>query len=241
MRYKLTKEEYDALSEDMQKEYNLDGDSAVLNLEGDDAPSFEQISKLEQKRNIEAEHRKKAEQKLQDAEDRAAKLQQDMQSAKGDPEALEALRKEHAAEINRLREERAQEIEKAKSDRNSALIREEAEKFANQNFITPDLIADKIANRLSVEEVEGTPVVRVLTADGKPSTAAIGDLHKEFLDNTSYKPIIKANVGTGSGATPNKGGGAAPVKKLSEMTATEEAVFANESPEAYAAAIKAES
>jgi len=167
-------------------------------------------------------------------------MQDDLKNAKGDPAAIEALQKEHAAEINRLREERAQEIEKAKADRNNALIREEAEKFAQKNFITPDLIADKVAQRLSVEEVEGTPVVRVLTADGKPSTAAIGDLHREFLDNQSYKPIIKANIGNGSGATPNNSGGAAPVKKLSEMTATEEAAFANAQPEQYAAAIKAE-
>lgn len=237
MRYKLNKEEFEALSEDMQKEYKLEGDIATLTLEGDDLPTQESFEKSESKRKLEAKFRKEAETKLQDAENRAAKLQDDLKNAGGDTDAIKRIQQEHAKEIEGLRKERALEIDKAKADRNSALVREESEKFANQHFITPDLITDKVAKRLSVEEVDGHPVVRVLTADGKPSTAAIGDLHKEFLDNESYKPIIKANVGSGGSAPPNKGGSAPVTKKLSDMTATEEAAFANENPEAYAAAL----
>ena len=236
MKYKLTKAEFEALTEDTRKEYTLDGETAVLILEGDDAPTAEKIATLEKKREIEAEHRKNAETKLKEADDRAAKLQKDLESAGGNKEEIEKIKSAHAAEIEKLRNEREQEAAKVKADRNAALIREEATKFASDHFTIPGVMAEQIAKRLSVEEVGGVPVVRVVNADGSPSVASLADLQKEFLDNREFSSIIKAKAGSGGGATPGQGGGATR-KSLAEMTATEEAAFERENPEAYAAAL----
>ena len=88
-----------------------------------------------------------------------------------------------------------------------------------------------------VEEVNGVPVVRVQNADGTPSTAALANLQKEFLDNKEFSSIIKAKAGSGGGAIPGQGGGAT-TKTLKEMTASEEATFERENPEAYATALE---
>lgn len=238
MKYKLTKEEFEALDEASQKEYALDGDTATLVIEGDDAPTAEALAKSEQKRQIEVEHRKAAEAKVREAEDRAAQLQKDLESAGDNKEQIEQIKADHAKQIEQMRTEREAEAAKVKQERNAAMVREEAEKFSNGHFTIPGLITDQVAKRLAVEEVDGKPVIRVINADGSPSTAALADLQKEFLDNKDFAPIIKANVGSGGGASPNKGGGATQ-KKLSEMNATEQAAFEKEDPEGYAAAVDA--
>ena len=237
MKYTIKKEEFEALSDDLKKEYKLDGETATLVIEGEDAPTAEKVAKLEEKRKIEADHRKTAETKLREADDRAAKLQKDLEAAGGNKEAIAKLQADHKAEIEKLREEREQEAVKVREDRDGAMIREEAQKFANEKFTIPSLIVDQIAKRMTVEEVNGQPVVRVMNADGSPSTASLADLQKEFLDNKDFSTIIKATTGKGGGATTQPSGGATE-KSLSEMTATEEAKFEKEHPEEYAALIK---
>ena len=240
MQYSICKEVLETLEASVQAEYTVDGDTATLNIEGDNAPTFAKIASLEKKRSIEVEHRKTAEAKVRESDDRAAKLQQDLEAAGDDGGELAKVKEAHAAELEGMRVERAAQDAAVKSARNSAMISEEANGFASGNFVdTPygaKFIAGEIAKRLSVEEINGSPVVRVINADGTPSTAALGDLHKEFLDNKDFSPIIKAKAGSGGGATPSQSGGATD-KKISEMTATEEAAFERESPEAYAAAI----
>jgi hypothetical protein len=237
MKYKLTKVEFEALEESARTEYTLDGDTAVLNIEGDDAPTAEKIASLEKKRNIEVEHRKTAEAKVKEADDRAAKLQKDLESAGGNKEEIQKIKDAHSKELETMREERAAESAKVVADRNAAMVREEATKFSNDHFTIPGLISEQVAKRLVVEEVNGVPVVRVQNADGTPSTAALADLQKEFLDNKEFSSIIKAKAGSGGGATPGQGGGAT-TKSLKEMTASEEATFERENPEAYATALE---
>ncbi len=241
MQYSISKEVLEALDVSIQAEYTLDGETATLKIEGENAPSFDKIASLEKKRSIEVEHRKTAEAKVKESDDRAAKLQKDLEAAGDDNGELAKVKEAHAAELEGMRSERAAQDTAMKSARNAAMIAEEANGFASGNFVDAPygakFIAGEIAKRLSVEEVNGTAVVRVTTADGSPSTASLGDLHKEFLDNSAFSPIIKAKAGSGGGATPGNSGGATP-KKISEMTATEEAAFERESPEAYAAAIR---
>ena len=241
MKYTINEEGFKALDESMQKEYTLKDGVATLNIEGDDAPTQAKIDALEKKREIEVEHRKTAEGRVKDADARAAKLQKDLEAAGGSKEAIDKIKADHATEIEKLRTEREQEATKVKVDRDAALIKEQATKFATENFVDAPygatFIAAEIAKRMTVEEVNGTPVVRVQNLDGTPSTAALADLHKEFLDNKDFSPIIEAKAGSGGGAIPGQGGGAT-IKKFSEMTATEEAAFERENPEAYAAAIE---
>lgn len=239
MKYKITKIEFDALDETAKKEYTLDGETAVLKIEGEGAPTHEATTRAEDKLRIEKEHRKNAETARDTAETRAEKLKKDLEGASGKDE-IARIKAEHQTELDKIRDDRATEQAAAKDVRNAGLKKETSEAFANDHFTIPSLMVDQFAKRLSVEEVDGNPVVRVLDAEGKASALSVAELKKEFLDNKDYSTIIKANPGRGGGATPGGGGGGAPDKKIAEMTATEEAAFEKAEPEAYAAALESE-
>ena len=240
MQYKLDKEAFDALPEEIQKEYKLDGDTATLNIEGDDAPTLDKIASLEKKRNIEAEHRANAEKKVKEANERAESLQKDLESAGGNKAELEKVREDFAKQMEELKEEREVESKQMRADRDRALIMETANKLASEHFTVPTLIAPEIAKRLTVIEAEGQQAVRALTADGKESLSNVSEMFKtDFLDNKDLSSITLANVGKGGGATPNNGSGAAG-NKISEMDADSLVAFKKENPEQYAAQATAE-
>lgn len=229
LKRKLTAAEWQALSEDVKKEYKPEGSDYVLDLE-DTA-----FDTLKAEKAAEKAKREKAEKDLQDLKDAAAEKErkeaEDKAKASGDVAALEKSWKDKAE-----REVEA-EREKTKAADNAlrvALVDTEATKIAHEICTVPDLIVDKIKSRMKVEITDGVPVVRVLSADGKPSALSVADLKKEFLDNPAYKAIIKGSNASGGGAGGGGQGGGASQKKLSEMTATEEAKFANEHPEEYA-------
>jgi uncharacterized membrane protein YqiK len=232
MLYQITKEAFDKLSEDLQKEYTVSGESVTLKIEGEGAPTAEALTKAQDKLRIEKEHRTKAEKSRDEAEARGEKLREDLDKASGKDE-IQRLKTEHQAELEKIRGEREAEKTAAKEAANSAMKKEAAETFANEHFTIPNLMVDQFAKRLSVEEVNGESVVRVLDADGKASALSLNELKQEFLENKEFSPIIKTKAGSGGGANPSGGGGAAQ-KQLSEMTATEESQFANANPEAYA-------
>lgn len=237
MKYRITNTEFEALTPEQQALYHLDGDFATMKIEG-----LPDVASIQKKLDIEKEHRKTAEKRLAETEAREAKLKDDLANAGGNKTEIERLKAEHTAEIEKLRKERELEQTKIKEERNRVLVNEESSKFANSHFIDSPFgngfIKGEYAKRLKVEEVDGQPVIRVCNADGSPSTASLGDLQKEFLDNKAYTPIIKTKVGGGGGAVPGLGGGATQ-KKLSEMSASEEAAFEKADPIAYAAALKA--
>ena len=228
----ITKEEYEAMDADQQTAYTLEGEEASATFDG--MPGQEAVELAIKKKAIAEEHQKKALKKLEEAEARAEKLQTDLESAGGNKDEIEKVRNEHKAAIEALRIERSEEMAQIKADRNKAMIQEYADKFAQDKFTIPELIADKVASRIAVEEIDGVAVLRPRNADGTPSVGTLEDVRKEFLEVPAYQTIIKANVGDGGGASQSNGGGAT-TRKLSDMTATEEATYANENPDAYAA------
>jgi hypothetical protein len=198
----------------------------------------EKIAKLESKRTIEADHRKRAEDKLSDSDKRAEQLQKDLENAGGNKDEIQKVKDEFADQLQKLRDEREAETKQVTADRHSAMIKDEASKFASDNFVDSpygsQFVASEIAKRMTVEEPGGTPVVRPLNADGSASTIGLPDLFKEFLDNKELAGIKKVRTGNGGGATPGQGGGATQ-QKLSEMDADSQVALKRENPEQFAA------
>lgn len=229
LKRKITKAEYDALSDGIKTEYKAEGDSYVLDL---DDPAFDT---LKAEKVAERARREKAEKDLQDLKDAAAekarKEAEDKAKADGDVAALEKSWKE-----KRDADVAAEAAKAASATRalRSLLVDNSAKKIAEEISTVPELLVDKIKSRMAVEVHDEIPVLRILSADGKPSALSLDDLKKEFLDNPAYKAVIKGSNASGGGAGGGGQGGGAGQKKLSEMTATEEAKFANENPDEYA-------
>lgn len=206
MKYILTEEQFKALSEDNQKEYTLADGVATLTLEG-----HEEAFVPKGKWSESEKHRKNAETKTLDVEKRETKLLADLEANKGDKAAMQKLRDDHTTEVARLGEENIAAIQVLKGETHRALIDSAATKFSEEHFTVPGLVKRMIQDRMSVEEVDGQPVLRALDVDGKISIKSISEMQKEILENKEFSSIIKGSKGNGGGAhtDPNgKGGGA---------------------------------
>jgi hypothetical protein len=228
LKRKITKEEHAALPDVLKSEYKAEGDAFILEV---DDPAF---AALKAEKEAAAARAAKAEADLKaktDAEEAAAvKAREDAARAAGDVAALEKSWKDKRdADVA---------AEAAKTAATTAALRAllvdtQAQKMADEISTVPALMIDKIKARMTVEVVDGVPLLRVLSTDGKPSALSVADLQKEFLDNPDYKAIIKGSRSSGGGAGGSGEGGGAGHKKLSEMTGLEEVAFAKAHPEEY--------
>jgi hypothetical protein len=119
----------------------------------------------------------------------------------------------------------------------------------NLAFVAKDnaRITDMAVNEFVSSHVSADPAVRnymegvyrdsINVVDGKVApkdvTKDMAALNDSIIKNDAYKNYIKVEVGSGAGSagsTTTNG----QAKSLSQMTATEEAVFANSQPEQYA-------
>jgi len=201
MKYILTEEEFNALSDETKAEYTLADGKAVLTLEGHEENFVEKG-----KWNESEKHRKNAETKTLEVEKREAQLLKDVDAAKGNKDVIAKLREDHDTEVARLKQVNEDQIKTYKADSHKSLIEAEATKFANEHFTIPSLIKGAIQGRMMVEEVDGQPVIRALKEDGSPSIQSLSEMQKDFLENKEFSGIVKATKGGGGGANPHPGG-----------------------------------
>jgi len=208
MKYIIDSDSHAKLSDEAKGEYTEKDDKFVLTLEGHEETFVPKV-----KRDIEIEHRKTAEKNLSDAQARETKLIADLEKAGGSKTEIEAIRKQHVVEVDRIKAEYAEKEKVTKAEVHKSMIREESNKFSGEKFTVPSAISRLYQDRLTVEEVDGVPVIRVLEADGKPSVKSLGDLQKEFLENKEFAIIVKATEANGGGANRGKRDGGAGSKR----------------------------
>lgn len=224
MKYKLTKAQYDELSDDLKKEYQDQDGEYVLNVEGG-----EDTGALKRAKDHEKERRKQA-------EDKARQLEQDLnstkeeletlQNSKGDGEKdvakLEAKWKKKLEDKERELGEKSQSLEK---ELNTLLVDNVADRLAADLSDSPAVLRPHIKNRLIVERVDGKAVTRIKDADGELSPMTLDELKNEFQSNNDFASVIRGSQGSGSGAgggQGGQGGGQAPKKPDFAKASTKE-------------------
>lgn len=235
----LIETEYNALTDEATKAlYKKGADNKYhLDLEEDDAAALKAAKEHEKNARKAAEERAEAaERKLKEQEDARRAAEEEAARKAGDVTALEASWKQKRDTDVAAAEKRAG---RAEGSLKRVLVDNVAQRLATEISTAPALLVEVIKKRLAVEiptDETFEPITRVLDAAGRPSALSVNDLKQEIIDNPEYAAIIKASSASGGGAAPQRQGGGAPTnkKKLSEMTATEEATFANEHPEEYA-------
>lgn len=179
LRFKINKAQYDALSEELKKEYivgDKDGEYVVDLLE---APQPEDTGPL--KRTIEALRGEKT-----TLTNKVTELQTKID---GMPN-VEELTKTHKAETKKLTD-----------FVNNSLVDAQALALATAISTAPTLLAPAIAKRLKADLSGDEPKTVILGADGKPNAEATFDtLKQEFVANKEFAAIIKASNARGSGA-----------------------------------------
>lgn len=235
MKAKINKAAFEALSPELQGEYKPtdDADVYALTVEGAD-----DLTAIQKKKEIAEQHRKQAEKKAKDLEaelealrEETAKNAAEDANKRGD---TDALNKSWEAKLAKKDEDFQRQLKQRDEALHSLLVDNTAERMANEIAISgsAELLVPHIKNRLRVEYVDGKPQTKVVDEAGNSSASTLQELQEEFRAKPAFAPIIVGSKANGGGANGGKGGGGTS-KKLSEMTATEEARFANEHPEEY--------
>lgn len=236
MKKRINAEAFDKLSDELKKLYKKaeGSDNYVLQIDDDDeddTASLKRAKDREKARADEAEKRaKEAQKRLDELEEEAEK--QRAAAGKGlDEEGLTKLKAKHQKELDDLKGQ----LTSKDTQLHKLVIDRTAMELATELSTVPTIFAGTVSKQLGIEVGDdGLPVAVVLGPDGKPSGKSLADFKKDLLATPELAPILVASKAAGGGATGGRPGGGATGKKLSEMSATEEATFANEHPEAYA-------
>lgn len=238
MKRKLTKEQYEALEEGLKALYVAKGDGYALDLEDDDEDddSAAELERLRSKRDIEVEHRKKAEKRVRDLEkqiddDEKRRLDENDDDARKTKD-IEALDKSWKAKYEKREQELLGEVGQSKAAVEHLLIDSNAQQIATRLSEVPELLSPVIKQRLRVEYVDGKPELRVLDSKGELSASSLEDLEKEIAGDKRYAPVIIASKGSGGGSrgNPKHTGGA---KKFSELSEQERIDWHRDDPEGF--------
>lgn len=236
LKLKITKEEYDALSEEMQGLYGesaQEGGGFMLDVTG-----MEDTGALKRAKDHEKDARKKAELAAKEAQNTAdelakklADLDDEGHRKQGD---IKALEDSYQKKLEAQEATHKLELEKVTGALRQNTVEATAMKLATElSGDNANIILPHIRSRLGFEMEDGTAKVRVLDNDGNPSADSVDDLKNFYFTNDTFAPIVVGSRASGGGAAGSKGGGGATKKKLSEMTGVEEVAFAKEHPEEY--------
>ena len=235
MKRKLTQAEFDALSEEMQALYKAVGDSFVLDIEDED--NDDELDLLKKKKDIEAEHRRKAEKRNRELEKeledlKNARLKEDDDEARKNKD-IEALDKSWKAKFEAREAELTGQVNQYKSSVEHLLIDGKATEIATRLSEVPELLAPVIRQRLRVEYNEGKPTTRVVDAQGELSALTLEDLEKEIAGDKRYAPVIIASKSSGGGSRGSHHNPGGAKKKFSELSDQERIDWHRADPEGF--------
>jgi hypothetical protein len=239
MKRKLTKAEFDALSDVLKKLYEESDGIYVLMLEDDD----EDVARLTTALTASRSDTKKEKTARTRLEAQVAELSAKVEELTGEPspvnkdvKSIEASYKQKLADEKRTADEKHASlrgyIERTTLDK-------AAMELAAEISTVPKVMVHHIKSRLKIEFDDDEPILRVLDSAGNPSALSLVDLRKELVADKELSGIVKASEGRGGGASGNRRGGGA-AKTLDDMTETERTAFAREDPDGFDAALAAQ-
>ena len=211
LKLKLTKDEFEKLSDDFKKEYKKEGkEGSIL----DTDVEFEDTTSLKNALKQEKEHRKEATTKVTQLEEKVS----DLEARAGKPSDIEkSWEKKLTAKENEFKGQ----LDGLKGQLRTILVDNVATQLAAEISISPELVLPHIKSRLTIEESDGKHITRVLDSEGKASAMSVNELKSEFLANEKFAPIIRASSASGGGASGSGKGGSGGAKKFSEMSESE--------------------
>lgn len=228
LKFKLDAAAHAALSPELQAMYEPKGDGFTLKVDG--LPQGEDVTGLKAK--VEELLNEKKTEKTAREQAEAAKRQADEEAARkaGDVQALELSWKQ---KLETTEGTYKQQLDAANKQIYSLTVGQTATSLAAELAVqgSASVLLPHLERRLSVEIVDGSPQLRVLDLQGKPSAATIDDLRQEFVSNAAFAPLITGSKASGGGAGGVKGGGAA--KKFSEMSSEERTTLYRTNPAEY--------
>lgn len=103
---------------------------------------------------------------------------------------------------------------------------------ASAIFISPDIGRVMLGQLIDVDRTDSGVVTKYKNLNGEVVTTNFAEFKEYLKSNDTFKSLLKGADSSGGGANGGHSGDGR-AKSLKEMTATEEAQFANENPEQY--------
>ena len=219
------------VEESLQSLYKKVGDEYVLELEDDEEDRF-------RAKHGEAEkHRKAAEDKVNDLTSEMKSLKTKLEELEngghrkaGDVEALE---KSYQKKLEDQKGEYEKKLGAVNSHLQEILVDGVANTLAAELSESPSVLLPHIRSRLTADLEGDKPSTKVLDKDGKPSASSLDELKNEFINNQEFAGVIKAGMGSGSGANRGSKGGSGAAKKFSEHSGEELSALRKSNPAEY--------
>lgn len=207
MKFKITKDEFAALSDAQKALYKEAGEGYQAQLEG--MPDTSELDGLKKKVDELMTEKKTEQAARRKAEEDAKKAAEEQAKKNGD---IEALEKSWAQKLTDAEAQSKTKIDALSTSLQGLLVDNVAQKLATElaGDAAPVMLPH-IKSRLAIEEKDGQHVTRILDGAGKPSAASIDELKKEFIGNAAFKGVIIGSKASGTGGdgghNPGAGGG----------------------------------
>lgn len=178
---------------------------------------LDDLDKLKKKKDIEAEHRTKAENKARELEEQLNKLQGQFDQQNDDKHRnngdIEALDKSWQEKLSKREAELQGQIESLTGAMTATTVDSVAQSIAAELAVegSSKVLLPHIKSRLAAEQRDGKFVTVVKDADGKPSALTLDELKQEFANDAAFSHVVVGSKASGGGANGgnNNGGGAA--------------------------------
>lgn len=232
LKRKITKAEYDALTDVRKELYTASGDNFILDAEPDDDVS--ELLRARDREKADAAEAKRLLAELQAEKDERLRLERDgLLDDATKSKDIDKLQKIWTEERDQREAAHTAKLTQREKQLQKLLVDDRAEAISKE--LSPnawEVLLPHIKMRLAADLDSDSPAVKVLTIDGQPSTLNVEELKKEFLSKPAFASILGGVNSSGSGATGNGGGGAS--KKPSEYTEAERVELYRTNPGEFA-------
>lgn len=216
LKKKITKAEYDKLSDEAKKNYKAGeySDTFVLDIDGED--ESDDPAELRRALAREKEDRKKAQKELKQLREKAESDDDGDDDGEADDDNTPPVKgnknqRRAAEDAKKIDADWKKKFDKTTGELNTKLAKQNdfikktlvgktSELIAGKISTSPKLMAKAIAERLSVDFDGDEPELVILGDDGKPSGLSLDKLEKEFVANKEYSSIIIGSKASGGGA-----------------------------------------
>ncbi|WP_231598990.1 hypothetical protein [Salmonella enterica] len=196
LKFRITKEEFDALTEEQQALYGESGEGYQIAIEG--IPDTSALDGLKLKVEELLSEKKAEQKKREEAEAEAEKERLEKLKKSGD---IESLEKSWQEKLEKAEQDSRAKIDALNTSIHKMLVDNVALDLATSLCgETAPVILPHLKTRLTVEtDSDGNPVTRVVDSAGKLSAASLDDLKKEFTENKLFSALIIDSKASGTG------------------------------------------
>lgn len=201
MKFRITKKQFEALSEELQEHYDATADGKNYELDVAGLPEADDTDALKRARDREKERADNLKEELEEVQGELNTIKKGQTTGEKD---VARVTERYEKKLTKAQEEAEGRVQKMRDRVAQGMIETAASAMATKVSNAPKLFVEHASKRMEVVfGDDDTPVLKFKDKDGKVSdTMKVEDLEKELVADKDLSAIIVANRARGSGAPP---------------------------------------